>query len=158
MSMDTVGATSFAKPGDRALEITRAFEVRRQVVFDAFTTCDAVRWWMGPAGWTIGGCEIDLRPGGAYRIGMKSPDGYEVPGGGTCEAVSAPELLVTNQDYGAGATRHTLRLAEDGGRTTMTYTVEYPSTEMRDAASAMPLKEAMDQGYDRLAEYLASAG
>ena len=36
----------------------------------------------------------------------------------------------------------------------MTYTVEYPSTEMRDAAAQMPMKEAMDAGYDKLAEHL----
>ena len=38
----------------------------------------------------------------------------------------------------------------------MTYTVEYPSIEMRDAAAQMPMKEAMDAGYDKLAEYLAN--
>jgi hypothetical protein len=50
-------------------------------------------------------------------------------------------------------TRHTVILTETGGGTTMTYTVEYPSTEMRDAAAAMT--EAMDAGYDKLAEHLA---
>jgi hypothetical protein len=34
----------------------------------------------------------------------------------------------------------------------MTYAVEYPTTEMRDAAAAMT--EAMDAGYEKLAEYL----
>ena len=37
----------------------------------------------------------------------------------------------------------------------MSYTVEYPSTEMRDAAAQLPMKEAMDTGYDKLAEHLA---
>jgi hypothetical protein len=64
----------------------------------------------------------------------------------------APERLVTTQDAGAGRTRHTLVLTEDGGRTTMTCAVEYPTTEMRDAAAAMT--EPMDAGYDKLAEYL----
>jgi hypothetical protein len=36
----------------------------------------------------------------------------------------------------------------------MTYTVEYPSTEMRDAAAQQPMKEAMDVGYGKLAEHL----
>ena len=36
----------------------------------------------------------------------------------------------------------------------MTYVVEYPTGEIRDAAAAMPMKEAMDTGYDKLAEYL----
>jgi uncharacterized protein YndB with AHSA1/START domain len=71
-----------------------------------------------------------------------------------CDEVSAPERLVTTQDAGAGVTRHTIVLTEAGDGTTMTYTLEYPSTEMRDAVAQMPMKEAMDTGYDKLAEYL----
>jgi len=112
----------------------------------------------GPAGWEVTGCEIDLRPGGVYRFVWKSPQGYEVENRGTCDEVSAPERLVTTQDAGAGPTRHTIVLTGDGGGTTMTYTVEYPSTEMRDAAAQMPMKEAMDAGYGKLAEHLAGLG
>jgi len=37
----------------------------------------------------------------------------------------------------------------------MTCVVEYPTGEMRDVAAAMPMKETMDIGYDKLADYLA---
>jgi uncharacterized protein YndB with AHSA1/START domain len=131
----------------------RTFDAPRRVVFDAFTVCDAAQRWMGPPGWEFAACEIDLRPGGAYRFVSRSPQGSEVDTGGTCLEVEAPERLVTTQDAGAGRTRHTLVLTEDGGRTTMNYAVEYPSTEMRDAAATM--KEATAAGYDKLAEYLA---
>ena len=87
--MDTVGETSFATPGDRELEITRTFDASRQAVFDAFTVCEAARRWMGPPGWEVAGCEIDLRPGGVYRFVWKSPQGYEVDNGGTCNEVSS---------------------------------------------------------------------
>lgn len=40
----------------------------------------------------------------------------------------------------------------------MTYNVEYPSTEMRDAAAQQSMKEAMDVGHDKLAEHLAGLG
>ena len=156
--MDNVGETSFATPGDVALEITRTFDAPRQTVFDAFTMCESASKWIGPPGWEVTGCEIDPRPGGVYRFVWKSPQGYEVENGGTCDEVSAPERLVTSQDAGAGVTRHTIVLTEQGGGTTMTYTVEYPSTEMRDAAAQLPMKEAMDTGYDKLAEHLAGLG
>ena len=93
-----------------------------------------------------------------YTFVWKSPQGYEVENHGTCDEVSAPEKLVTIQDAGAGVTRHTVVLTETGGGTTMTYTVEYPSTEMRDAAAQMALKEAMDAAYGKLAEHLAGLG
>jgi len=153
--MATVRETSFATPGDRELEITRTFDAPRQAVFDAFTVCEAARRWMGPPGWEVAGCEIDLRPGGVHRFVWKSPQGYEVDNGGTCDEVSAPERLVTPQDAGASRTRNTVVLTDDGAKTTMTYVVEYPTGEMGDAAAAMPMKEAMNMGYDKLAEYLA---
>ena len=97
------------------------------------------------------------RPAARRRLPLRleEPAGDEVENGGTCDEVSAPERLVTTQDAGAGVTRHTVVLT---GGTTMTYTVEYPSTEMRDAAAQLPMKEAMDTGYDKLAEHLAGLG
>jgi hypothetical protein len=59
------------------------------------------------------------------------------------------------QDAGAGPTRHTVVLTDADDGTTMTYIVEYPITEMRDAAAQIPMKEAMDTGYDKLTEHLA---
>jgi uncharacterized protein YndB with AHSA1/START domain len=65
--------TSFATRGDLTLEITRTFDAPRQAVFDAFTLCEAAQRWMGPPGWTFAACEIDLRPGGAYRLVSRTP-------------------------------------------------------------------------------------
>jgi hypothetical protein len=56
--------------------------------------------------------------------------------------------------FGARRTRHTFVLTEKAGRTTMTYAVEYPSTQMRDAAATM--RDATAAGYDKLAKYLRS--
>jgi uncharacterized protein YndB with AHSA1/START domain len=88
-------------------------------------------------------------------VHLEESAGYELDNGGTCDEVSAPERLVTTQDAGAGRTRHTVVLTDDGAKTTTTYVVEYPTGEMRDAAAAMPMKETMETGYDKLADYLA---
>ena len=154
--MDTVGETSFATPGDRELEITRTFDAPRQAVFDTRSPC-ARRLGGGWArrGGRSPGARSTCDRAGVHRFAWKSPQGYEVDNGGTCDEVSAPERLVTTQDAGAGRTRHTVVLTDDGAKTTMTYVVEYPTGEMRDAAAAMPMKEAMDMGYEKLADYLA---
>jgi uncharacterized protein YndB with AHSA1/START domain len=91
-------------------------------------------------------------PGRRLPLRLEDAQGYEIDDGGTVDEVAPPERLITTQDAGAGRTRHTLVLTEDDGGTTMTYVVEYPTSEMRDAAAAMT--EAMDAGYDKLAEYL----
>ena len=51
-------------PGDREIQVTRNFGATRQLVFDAFTKPDFVRrWLLGPPGWTMQVCEIDLKAG-----------------------------------------------------------------------------------------------
>ena len=56
------------KPGDSELVITRSFNAPRALVFDAFTKPELVkRWLLGPPGWTMPVCEIDLNVGGRYR-------------------------------------------------------------------------------------------
>jgi uncharacterized protein YndB with AHSA1/START domain len=53
-------------PSDREIRIERAFDATRSRVFDALTTPELVRQWLlGPPGWTMPICEIDLRVGGS---------------------------------------------------------------------------------------------
>src|SRR6267143_2100027 len=48
----------------------------RRMVFDAFTKPELVKQWLlGPPGWTMPVCEIDLRVGGAYRYVWRHADG-----------------------------------------------------------------------------------
>ena len=54
--------------GDREIVMTRDFDAPRRLVFDAFTKPELVKQWLlGPPGWSMPVCEIDLRVGGAYR-------------------------------------------------------------------------------------------
>jgi uncharacterized protein YndB with AHSA1/START domain len=63
-------------------------------VFKVWTEPDrAARWW-GPQGFTTAHCEMDLRPGGAYRICMRSPEGTEHWQRGCAASSSKPERLV----------------------------------------------------------------
>src|ERR1035438_7987605 len=49
-------------PSDREIEVTRVFDAPRALVFDAFTKPELVRrWLLGPPGWTMPVCDIDLK-------------------------------------------------------------------------------------------------
>lgn len=151
--------STFEAVGDRDMVVTRTFEAPRETVWTAWTTCEHVPAWSGPDGWELGGCEVDLRPGGTFRFVYKGPGDFEVPSTGTYVEVVAPERLVTRQNYdGVNETTHTLELTDEGGSTRMSYRVEYPSTEIRDAALAPNMQEGMDLGYDRLAAHLQAMG
>src|SRR5579862_1873146 len=55
-------------PSDREIQVTRDFDAPRPMVFEAFTKPELVRrWLLGPPGWIMPQCEVDLRVGGAYR-------------------------------------------------------------------------------------------
>jgi uncharacterized protein YndB with AHSA1/START domain len=78
----------------RELTVTRVFDAPREMVFAAWTDpAQAARWW-GPQGFTTISCEMDVRPGGAYRACMRSPEGTRHCRRGVYREVVRPERLV----------------------------------------------------------------
>lgn len=51
----------------------------RELVWAAWTKPEHIKKWFAPAPWTTTDCEIDLRPGGMFRVVMRSPEGQEFP-------------------------------------------------------------------------------
>ncbi len=155
--MGRSGVTTYATPGDREIVITRVVDAPRRLVFDAWTNTRHVpQWLLGPPGWTMPVCEIDLRVGGSWRYVWRKSDGEELAMGGIYREVVPPERVVSTERWGPEwpETVNTLLLTESGGRTTITLTVAYPSKEARDAALQTGMKEGMEQGFARLDELL----
>ena len=149
--------TTFTTPSDREVVATRVVDAPRRLVWEAWTNPEHVRnWLLGPDGWTMPVCEIDLRPGGAWRYRWRGPDGTEFGMSGVYKEVVKPERLVHTELWEGQepGSLNTLVLTEEGGRTTMTCTVLYPSKEARDAALASGMKDGWAQSYDRLDEQL----
>src|SRR5207249_11050128 len=73
-----VARTSAAtESAERELVLTRVFDAPRRLVFKAWTEPErVVRWW-GPQGFTMPSCTMDVRPGGAFRFCMRSPEGTD---------------------------------------------------------------------------------
>jgi uncharacterized protein YndB with AHSA1/START domain len=147
--------------GDREIVITRAFDAPRQLVWDAHTKPELVRrWLLGPPGWTMPVCEIDLRVGGKYRYVWRNQDGTEMGMGGVYREVAPPERLVATERFDEswypGEALDTSIFTETAGKTTVTLTVLYESREARDGVLKSPMEEGMVAGYDRLEELLAS--
>lgn len=149
-------------PSDLEVVITRDFDAPRQLVWDAHTQPDLIRrWLLGPPGWTMPVCEVDLRVGGAYRYVWRSEEGVEMGMGGTFREVAAPERIVNtqlfDQDWTGGETIGTMVLTEDGGRTHMVNTILYASKAARDGALSTGMTEGMEAGYASLDALLADA-
>ncbi|HKB03916.1 MAG TPA: SRPBCC family protein [Gemmataceae bacterium] len=154
---DTLKVTT---PTDREVVITRVFDAPRALIFDCHTKPELVRrWLLGPPGWTMPVCEIDLRVGGRYRYVWRHADGREMGMGGVMREIVVPERLVQtelfDEDWTGGETVATLVLTEKVGRTTLTNTVVYSTREARDGALRTGMTDGMEAGYARLDELAA---
>jgi uncharacterized protein YndB with AHSA1/START domain len=148
-----------AAKGERELVMTRAFEAPRALVFDAFTKPALVRrWLLGPPGWTMPVCEIDLRVGGRYRYVWRKGE-QEMGMGGVFREIAAPARLVSTEEFDdawyEGSAVGTLEFVERGGVTEVTQTVLYDSRAARDGVLAGPMATGVAASYDRLGELLA---
>ena len=151
--------TTFTTPTDRELVITRVVDAPRSLVWDVWTSPEHLpHWLLGPEGWTMPVCEIDLRTGGAWRWGWRREDGCQMEMHGIYKEIAPPERLVSTEAWGGDwpETINTLLLTEENGKTTITQRILYPSKEARDAALQTGMKEGVTVSFNRLARYLRS--
>jgi uncharacterized protein YndB with AHSA1/START domain len=74
--------------------ITRDFDAPRELVWKAITDPKQVAIWYGGPGFTNPVCEMDLRPGGAWRHVMQAPNGARYSIDSVFVEIIAPERLV----------------------------------------------------------------
>ena len=74
---------------------TRFVEAPAEQVFDAWTKPEHIKQWMlGPDGYTMPVCELDLRPGGAWRFVWRGPTAGDLEMHGEYREVVRPERIV----------------------------------------------------------------
>jgi uncharacterized protein YndB with AHSA1/START domain len=151
------GVTRLETPTDREVVLTRVVNAPRAVVFEVWTNPAHVpRWLLGPEGWTMPVCEIDLRPGGRWRYVWRKTGGTEMEMSGVYREVVPPERVVMTEKWGPEwpETINTVAFIESAGQTTITITLQYPSKDARDAALDTGMKDGMEQSFARLDDVL----
>lgn len=159
--MTNAGTLKLTTRGDREIVMTRAFDAPRTLVWDAFTKPELIkRWLLGPDGWSMPVCEIDLRVGGRYRYVWRNTKGNEMGMGGVYREILPPERIVATEKFDEswypGEAVGTLVLLEQDEKTTLTQTVLYASREAREAVLKSGMESGVAAGYDRLEKLLAS--
>lgn len=159
--MTSGGALKLTTRGDREIVMTRVFDAPRVLVFEAFTKPELVKQWLlGPPGWSMPVCEIDLRVGGRYRYLWRNTNGDEMGMGGIYREIAPPEKIVATEKFDhswyPGEAIGTILLIEQAGKTTLTQTVLYESREARDVVLKSPMESGVAAGYDRLANLLGA--
>ena len=145
------------------LVLTRVFDAPRNLVFAAWTEPEHLERGQGaPRGFTVTTHEVEIRPGGAYRICMRSPEGVDLWLQGVYREVVRPERLVFTHSWldTSGKpdqeTLVTITCTERGQKTEITLRqTGFKSVESRDGHML-----GWTSQLDGLAEYLAgdSAG
>lgn len=151
-------------PNDRDVVVVRAFDAPRTLVFDAWTKPALVqRWMLGPPGWKMPVCEMDVRPGGKFRWRWRSDEnGAEFGFTGIFREVVRPSRIVHVERYEPGDVGGemgealvTAELSEKNGVTTHTMTIHYESKAVRDAALKTGMTDGMEMSFQKLDEVLA---
>jgi uncharacterized protein YndB with AHSA1/START domain len=153
-------------PSDREVKVVRSFRAPRALVYRAHTEPAVVKQWqLGPPGWTMPVCEMDVRVGGHYRwVWRNEADGKSFGFSGTYREVKPDARLVHSEAYEPGTVGGgfpggealvTLTFTEDQGVTTLTSVMDFGSKAARDAAVATGMTDGMEQSYQLLDQMLA---
>lgn len=162
----TIDKAQVTQPSDREVKVVRSFKAPRALVYRAFTEPALVRRWMlGPPGWSMPVCDMDVRAGGRYRWMWRSDEnGSEFGFSGAFREVQPPSRLVHTERYEPGTVGGgypgqdaivMTTFTEEGGVTTMETTIDFGSKEARDAAIATGMTGGMEQSYQLLDRLIA---
>jgi uncharacterized protein YndB with AHSA1/START domain len=141
-------------PSEEEVRMTRLFDAPRELVFEAMSKPEHVKQWWGRLGdgYSVPVCEIDLRPGGAWRFVNRHPGGEAVFYGEYREITPPSRMVFTEifEPYPDAVSVVTAVLTEEGDKTRLTATVRYPSREVRDMVLATGMTRGAGISYDRL--------
>jgi len=147
------------RKSDRELVVTRTFDAPPRIVFEAWTRPELfMRWWAPKSmGVPLLSCEMDVRPGGAYRVefGHDASDAMAFFGQ-YLEAIPPSRLVWTNEEDG-DAPVTTVTFEEVGGKTLLVLHELYPTKEALDEAIA-GMADGMPEQFAQLDELLVSLG
>lgn len=111
---------------ERELVVSRLIDAPRRLVFKTWTQPEHIARWWGPQGFTTIHCDMDVRVGGAYRFGIRSPQGSEHWKRGVYREIVEPERIVftfawEDADGNPGPELlTTVTFAEEGSKTRLT--------------------------------------
>jgi uncharacterized protein YndB with AHSA1/START domain len=145
---------------EKIVTMTRVFSAPPEEVFAAWTQAKHLARWFGPTGFTVPSCEVDPRPGGLFRLCMRSPQGKDYWVRGVYREVVAPERLVitctAEDDKGIARLEEVINvtLTEQDRKTTLKLHAIASGPSAEAAAMLSGMQKGWSQTVDRLAAVL----
>ena len=147
---------------DREIVFTRVFDAPRRMVWEAWTDPKQLVLWWGPKGFTTTIDEMDVRPGGVWKLVMHGPDGTDYPNKSMFTEVVPYERLRYRLSGGKrGGTAAPFEIAatfeDEGDKTRITMRMVFASAAARDEnVREYGSIEGGKQTLERLAEHLSA--
>jgi uncharacterized protein YndB with AHSA1/START domain len=166
-STQTFGGKPATESSRPASVVTYVFDAPRELVWKAWTDPEHLMHWWGPRGFTSPMARTDLRVGGRYHWGMRSPEGHDFYSTGVFREIVEPERFVITDSFADAegnpvpASQYgmpgdwppenvmTVTFEDRDGRTVVTARSDGIPEEMR-----VPSEEGMRESFDKLAGYL----
>jgi len=155
------------------LVLERWVDVPPELVWAAWTEPRHLTRWFTPAPYTTPECQVDLRPGGRFRVVMRSPDGQETATEGCYLEVTPARRLIWTGALGPGyrpapalepetdfPVTAVIALAPQGGGTSYTAVAMHRDPDDRAKHEAMGFHDGWGKALDQLVALMrgASAG
>jgi uncharacterized protein YndB with AHSA1/START domain len=151
-----------APTSDRELVLTRLIDAPREKLFKAWTKPELLKQWFAPLPWTTPTAQLDVRPGGASVITMRSPEGQDFPNAGVYLEIVENERLVFTDAYTKAWEPSqkpfmtvVLTFEDEGGKTRYTARVLHWTVADCEAHEKMGFHKGWGQCADQLAALVA---
>jgi uncharacterized protein (TIGR02246 family) len=140
------------------ITIVYFFNAPRELVFRQWIDAADLKTWFAPDGCTVTSGEVDVRPGGRWRVEYRCDSGGAYSEYGEFREVVAPERLaftLTQEDHEGNVgplTEVTVRFADVDGKTEMTFSqTGFTTAKKRDSHI-----EGWNECFQKLASHMAS--
>ena len=145
-------------PSEREIRVTRTFDAPADLVFECHTKPELLKkWLLGPPGWSMPVCDVDLRAGGRYRYVWRNDAGAgEFGVQGEFREIDRPHRIVHTEsmDGVPGEALCTTTFEVSGRQTRFALTMLFESQEARDVALESGMTEGMSMSYDRMEDLM----
>ncbi len=145
-------------PSEREIRVTRTFDAPADLVFECHTKPEFLkRWLLGPPGWSMPVCDVDLRVGGRYCYVWRNDAGAgEFGVHGEFREIDPVHRIVHTEsmDGVPGEALCTATFEASGRQTRFTLTMLFESQEARDVALESGMTEGMSMSYDRMQDLI----
>jgi len=142
------------QPSNEEIVFTRVLSAPPELVFKAWIDPKHVVNWWGPKGFTNTVKEMDVRPGGVWRVVMHGPDGTDYDTKWMFLEIEKPKrLLYQHGEKGKpGYFRLEVTITEHSGKTTLSVRTLFDSPEACDSWKGMGGLDGLSSSLDRLDE------